>query len=74
MVVAILGGRACLAEAPEHGGLFEQCLVVGDEHAAFAGAEAFVLVEAKGCAVAQGADFPALELRAVGLAAVLDNL
>jgi len=74
VVIAVLGGGARFPERPELPGGGVELVVVGDEHPALAGAEALVLVEAEGGAVAERADLPPVELRPVGLAAVLDDL
>ncbi len=63
-----------LAEAPELQCLLVHLLAVCDEHAALARAEAFVLVEAECGAVAQLARVDSVELGAVPLAGVLDEL
>ncbi len=67
-------GHAVLAEVPQGLAALERRLVIGDEEAALAGAEALVLVGAEGGAVAEGADLVAAEGRPVRLAGVLDHL
>ena len=74
VVIAILVRRTRLTERPDLLGSGVDGLVVRHEHAALAGAEALVLIEAEGSAVAEGTNLLAFEGGSVRLAAVLDHL